>query len=187
MGSAPKAVDPGALPATVPMPAVDLSKNTGELEALLRSGLDEINAIESGDGPPPRQLIKAPSPGADLDGMMARARKKQQAGDFSGSLALVEDVLAGDPTHAEARRYLAENTNRLLSMYRSKLGNMRRAPKVKLRPQEIIWQSLDHRAGFVLSQVDGMTSYEDIVEISGMEELEATRILARLVEHGVIG
>lgn len=160
-----------------------------DLDALLQAGLADISAIESGDAPsmPPRQLMKRPPPGTDLDALMAGARQKQQAGDFSGSLALVEDVLAGNPEHEEARGYLAENTTRLLAMYRSKLGNVRRSPRVKLRPQEIIWQSLDHRAGFILSQVDGLTSYEDIIEISGMTELEATRVLARLVEHGVIG
>ncbi|MCA9557879.1 MAG: hypothetical protein KC583_04865, partial [Myxococcales bacterium] len=163
-----------------------------DVEALLRAGLADLDAIEGGDSDaasssPPRQLIKAPPPGTDLDGLMREARRKQQAGDFSGSLELVEQVLAGDPNHVEARRYLEENTTRLLAMYRSRLGNMQRQPRVKLRPQEVMWQSLDHRAGFLLSQVDGMTSYEDIIEISGMPVLEATRILARLVEHGVVG
>ncbi len=50
-----------------------------------------------------------------------------------------------------------------------------------------MWQKLDHRAAFVLSQVDGMTSYEDIIEISGMNEFDSTRVLARLVQAGVIG
>jgi len=180
-----------ALPADIgeEAPAAPEHAPVNDLDALLQAGLSDIDAIEAGEGPvePPRQLIKRPPPGTDLDELMARARQKQQAGDFSGSLALVEDVLAGNPEHAEARQYLTENTSRLLAMYRSKLGNLQRAPRVKLRPQEIIWQSLDHRAGFILSQVDGLTPYEDIVEISGMSELEATRVLARLVEHGVIG
>jgi DNA-binding Lrp family transcriptional regulator len=46
---------------------------------------------------------------------------------------------------------------------------------------------MDHRAGFVLSQVDGRTTYDEIIEISGLNELDATRILARLVDQGVIG
>jgi hypothetical protein len=72
-------------------------------------------------------------------------------------------------------------------MYRSRLGNLGHTPRVRLRQQEIVWQSLDHREGFILSQIDGRTSFDDVIEISGMDELEATRILARLVEHDVIG
>ncbi len=174
---------------SAPSPAVAGAPPAGDLEAFLRAGMADLDRIESGGepNPPPRQLIKAPRPGTDLDGLMREARRKQQAGDFSGSLVLVEEVLSGDPDHVEARRYLEENTTRLLGMYRSRLANMQKRPRVKLRPQEVIWQSLDHRAGFLLSQVDGRTSYEDIIEISGMPILEATRILARLVEHGVIG
>lgn len=160
-----------------------------ELEALLRNGLDDLERIETSTPPPPahRQLITAPPPETDFDALMREARRKQQAGDFSGSLELVEQVLAGQPANAEALRYQEDNAHRLLGMYRSRLGNIARCPKVKLDAQEIIWQSLDHRAGFILSQVDAMTSYEDIIDIAGMPELEATRILARLVQHGVIG
>ena len=82
---------------------------------------------------------------------------------------------------------MSENTNRLLDMFRSRIGPLARMPRVKLRPDEIIWQSLDHRAGFLVSQVDGRTTFEDLIEISGMTELEATRMLARLVEFGIIG
>ena len=156
------------------------------LEPMVSSALASLDATEFG-GEAPRQLITAPPPDTDFDALMIRARQKQRAGDFTGSLELVELVLAGAPDHAEAQQYLAKNTIRLLAMYRSKLGDLKRRPSVKLRPQEIIWQSLDHRAGFVLSQVDGQTSYEEIMDISGMSELDATRILARLVEHGVIG
>lgn len=118
---------------------------------------------------------------------MVQARRRQAVGDFTGSLQLVEQVLAANPEHVEARRYLTENTSRLLEMYRSKLGKTTHQPRLRLRQQEIIWQSLDHRAGFLLSQVDGATSYEDLIEISGLSELEATRILARLVDQGAIG
>jgi hypothetical protein len=126
-------------------------------------------------------------PGADLDELMGQARRKQSLGDFTGSLQLVEQVLSANPDHVEARRYLTENTSRLLEMYRSRIGKLSSRPRLKLRPQEIIWQSLDHRAGFLVSQVDGQTTYEEIIEISGLSELEATRILARLVDQGVIG
>jgi hypothetical protein len=183
-----------------------------DLESLVRAGLADL---ERGAAPPrsppapaaPRAPASAPRsaaqptpapagagltfstapPGADLDELMGQARRKQSLGDFTGSLQLVEQVLSANPDHVEARRYLTENTSRLLEMYRSRIGKLSSRPRLKLRPQEIIWQSLDHRAGFLVSQVDGQTTYEEIIEISGLSELEATRILARLVDQGVIG
>lgn len=170
-------------PAPEPEPATDLDD---DLRALLTAGIAEIEAVER-PAARPRRLISAPPPGTDLDALMVDARRRQQADDFSGAIALVEQVLAANPQHGEARRYLEANTDRLLAMYRARLGSLGRIPRVKLRQQEIVWQSLDHREGFILSQVDGRTSFEEIVDISGMPEIEATRILARLVDHGVIG
>ena len=46
---------------------------------------------------------------------------------------------------------------------------------------------LNHHEGFIISLVDGNTSYETIVEISGMGEQQTLAILSRLVELGVIG
>lgn len=188
-----------------------------EIEAVLRSGIEAIDRIDqhnsrqaSGLLPPPiahrptpvptrtstggasqprsdPDLVTTGPPGASGDALMAQARRRQAADDFTGSMLLVEQVLASDPQQAEALRYLAENTSSLLAMYRSRLGRLTHCPAIRLRPQDIIWQSFDHRAGFLLSQVDGQTSYEDIVDISGMPELEATRLLAGLVEQGVIG
>ncbi|MCA9527745.1 MAG: hypothetical protein KC549_15770, partial [Myxococcales bacterium] len=158
------------------------------VEALVRHSLSDLDEIESRAGSAVRQFMPDPLPAdADLDGMMEQARRKQRAGDFSGSLEIVERVLAAQPHHVQAQAYLSENTNRLLDMFRSRIGPLARMPRVKLRPDEIIWQSLDHRAGFLVSQVDGRTTFEDLIEISGMTELEATRMLARLVEFGIIG
>ncbi len=193
----PAAPEPAAPPpapaepaAPAPEPADEPPADTDlddELRALLSAGIAAIDAVHKPAPTEPRQLISAPPPGTDLDALMVDARRRQQADDFSGAIALVEQVLAGDPDHAEARRYLEENTSRLLAMYRTRLGGLGRVPRVKLRQQEIVWQSLDHREGFILSQVDGRTSFEEIIDIAGMAELESTRILARLVDHGVIG
>lgn len=46
--------------------------------------------------------------------------------------------------------------------------------------------ALDHRAGFVLSFVDGRTTVETIVDVSGMPAREVVDILVRLVEARAI-
>lgn len=160
--------------------------SAARLAQIVRQGVAEIEdaSVSKGAG---RGLLSAPNAATSTDALMAEARRHQQLGDFSGSLALVEQVLARDAEHVEARAFFDENRSRLFAMYRSRLGNLGHTPRVRLQQQEIVWQSLDHREGFILSQIDGRTSYEDVIQISGMDELDATRILARLVEHHVIG
>jgi hypothetical protein len=50
----------------------------------------------------------------------------------------------------------------------------------------VIWLDLDQRAGFVLAQIDGRSSYNDIVSVTGMDELETLGILSRLAREKII-
>lgn len=128
-----------------------------------------------------------PEPQSEVDSLMEGARDLFELGDFSGSLELVEKVLRQDPANAEAHAYFVRNEATLLKMYESRLGDLSSSPRVLTSPDEVIWMNMHHRAGFVLSQVDGELSYEDIAAISGMSRFETFRILAELVQNGVIG
>jgi len=54
------------------------------------------------------------------------------------------------------------------------------------RLHEIAGESLDHRTGFLLSRIDGMLTFEDILDVAGMPRLEAYQILSTLLRKGVI-
>lgn len=45
---------------------------------------------------------------------------------------------------------------------------------------------IDHRAAFVLSRIDGMTSVEDLVDLCGMPRLELLQALDQLVATGLV-
>lgn len=107
-------------------------------------------------------------------------------GDFSGSLDAVHRILELDPTQVEAQAYRARNEMTLLKMYESKLGDLTRCPRVVSSPDEVIWMSLHHRTSFLLSQIDGELSYEDLASVSGMSRLDTFRTLVELTSHGVI-
>ena len=51
---------------------------------------------------------------------------------------------------------------------------------------QLRWLSIDHRAGFVLSLVDGVSSLEMILDVSGMPTLDALRILYELMQQRII-
>jgi hypothetical protein len=119
-------------------------------------------------------------------GMMARVKELHDLGDFSGSLEIVEKVLELDPKNSQARDYMERNEETLLKMYESKLGNLEKTPRLQMGPDQIIWLNLHHKAGFVLSRVDGMATFEDVMSLSAMPRLDTVRILAQLLQTGVI-
>jgi DNA-binding IclR family transcriptional regulator len=49
-----------------------------------------------------------------------------------------------------------------------------------------MWLNLDHRAGFLLAQVDGTVNFEELFALSGLPRLDTARILSTLLADGVI-
>ncbi|HEY0840276.1 MAG TPA: tetratricopeptide repeat protein [Vulgatibacter sp.] len=169
-------------------------KTPGAVEMVVeaRSAVDGLEMLENSGPRPPlavpevrREISRGPVR-AEADTLMEGARELFGLGDFSGSLRLVEQALALDPVHPEASAYLERNRDTLIHMYESKLGTTRVRPRVILRPDEIVWLNLDHRAGFVLAQIDGTITVEDLYALSGLSRLDTARILAELLEQGVI-
>ena len=72
----------------------------------------------------------------------------------------------------------------LKQMYTARIGPLDRVPLVMVARDQLRWLSIDHRAGFVLSLVDGVSSLEMILDVSGMPELDALRILSD-VEYAI--
>lgn len=145
-----------------------------------------LEMLSADEAPPGGAATEAEAREEDLDRLLAGARDLVSLGDYSGALELVRRVRAGRPEDEEARRLEAECEKTLLQMWESKLGPIDRYPRVLLEPDEIVWLNLDHRAGFILAQIDGSVTYEDIFALSGMSRLDTCRILVQLLEQRVI-
>jgi tetratricopeptide (TPR) repeat protein len=130
-----------------------------------------------------------PVPPAEDDELAAwtnGARELVALNDFSGALELLGKILARKPQDEEAQKLHSLCEENLIQMFESKLGAMNRVPRVVLPPDEIIWLNLDPRAGFVLAQIDGAVSFEDLYAICGLHRLDTARILSQLLEEGVV-
>ena len=162
-GEQPPAADAAAAPASTPL------------------------AAHFGRSEPPEPLVPPEEPPADAASLLRRAVDLLDLDDHSGALEAAEQVLALDPSNLTARDLVSRCENTLLAMYESKIGDLRAKPKVRMRPDEIVWLNLDHRAGFVLAMVDGEVEFDDLFALSSMSRLETARILARLLQERVIG
>jgi tetratricopeptide (TPR) repeat protein len=154
-------------------------------------GVDLETLAEKSDLRPlvPEQPSSTPAPMPpvnDVEVWMHGAKELHALGDFSGSLEMIEKILKVDPEHAEARAYLNENESTLIAMNESKLGSMGSIPRLAIKPEEVLWLNLDHRAGFLLAQIDGSVTFEDLFALSGLPRLDTARILAMLLQEGVI-
>jgi hypothetical protein len=107
-------------------------------------------------------------------------------GDYTGALEIAEAILAEDPSNAKAIKCADECKAKLIQMYTARIGPLDRVPMVMVAREQLRWLSIDHRAGFLLSHVDGVSSLEMILDVSGMPLLDALKILAELQQQRVI-
>ena len=183
---APAAAGPAASPwdhGPAAAPAVVLGEGDGLDLASLSHGAPVPPLV-----PDAARAAAAPRQGrtTDVEVWMQGARELFALGDFSGSLEMIEKILRLDPSHAEAREYLRQNEATLIAMYESKLGPLDARPRLAIQPEEITWLNLDHRAGFLLAQIDGVATYDDLFALSGLPRLDTARILATLLQEGVV-
>lgn len=134
--------------------------------------------------PPPPPPAKSSSRNVDP---VVEMRERYSLGDYSGALVVAESILEDDPEHDEALKCEASCRQVLEQMYTTRIGPLERVPFVAVPAEQLRWLSLDHRAGFVLSHVDGNCSLEQILDVSGMPPLDALRILYELLQQRVIG
>ena len=71
-------------------------------------------------------------------------------------------------------------------MYVTRLGDGSKALRLAVSVEELRWLTLDHRTGFLLSRIDGETTVDELLDLSGMPSLDTIRALFELVQQGVL-
>lgn len=130
-----------------------------------------------------RSGVVASEPPADLEVDM---NERFALDDFSGALTAAELLLGRDPAHGRALQVSGVCRAKLVQLYASRLGSVRARPRVIVDSSDVRWLGIDHRAGFLLSRIDGQHTVEEIIDISGMGELEALKMLTELVDAKAI-
>ncbi len=163
-----------------------------------RPSYDDLSLELGSKGPDPMHVEQPSNAGTELDleetplapvvddPAITDMRDRYAAGDFTGALILAESLLETDPEHDEAVRYAESCREVLTQMYSARLGPLDQIAKVAIPSDQIRWLSLDHRSGFLLSLVDGASSVDEILDVSGMSRLDALRIMYTLLEQRII-
>ncbi len=167
-----------AMPDPTPLPVVDTNDVIGRVETK-----EEIETYLRATGDLPTQ--DAPPPGS-VEERLRWAQDKFQLHDFAGVLEVLENVSAEGALAVEVAQLQAEARAQLMKMYESKVGDPDHCPRLLVSPEEVIWLNLNHRAGFLLAQIDGTVTFEDLLSLSGMPRLDTLKILSELLSQKVI-
>lgn len=136
---------------------------------------------------PPMSGLESPDPPSSKPRVGPQEMQECYAvGDFSRALSIAEEILARTPDDAAARRCAQNCRDVLTQMFAARIGPLDQVITVIISPDEIQWLSLDHRAGFLLALVDGQSTVDEILDISGMTRLDALKIIFDLTERQVV-
>jgi hypothetical protein len=184
---APFDVEPTGLElADVGPPPATARSTSSELRRDPRDPILELDLSEvARSGPPPAVLIQSPA-SSNRNVEIGQMKDRYATGDFTGALVVAEGLLEVNADDLDAQRYAQSCRDVLTQMYSARLGSLAQRVRVAVPGDQIRWLSLDHRAGFVLSLIDGSSTVEELLDISGMNRLDALRILYTLYDQRVI-
>jgi hypothetical protein len=80
-----------------------------------------------------------------------------------------------------------DNTPAAMLEYLKLLGSFERTPYVAVSMHAVMLEKLDHREGFVLSLVDGLSNIDTLLDACPMSMHKTLRILHGLCERGILG
>jgi hypothetical protein len=146
---------------------------------------EDPNAAESST----RLRTQPPSPLSDLAIRQLRTELADEFfdGNYAPALVLAEELAARRPDDDAARDF-ADDCRRMLEKdYLQRIGGpITGVPVLAISMRDLPRYALNHRAGFLVSRVDGESSIEALIDVGAMPRLEALKIIAELVEAGVL-
>jgi hypothetical protein len=131
-------------------------------------------------------LVVRPEPVQEVSTLLQGVQDLLSLGDVSSALELLrkaEQLSPGDARVAAARERWARQQQ---AAWEERLGDLKRVPTLKLRMADLMKLSLDPRAGFLLSRIDGRLSFEALFAVSGMSRPDTMRVLVQLLDQDII-
>ncbi|HTV19735.1 MAG TPA: hypothetical protein VMG12_13715 [Polyangiaceae bacterium] len=149
--------------------------------------VDGFDALLDSLPPAPKSRLEPREPPSSKPRVGPKEMQECYAvGDFSRALSIAEEILARSPDDVQARRCAQNCRDVLTQMFAARIGPLDQVISVVISPEEVQWLALDHRAGFLLSLVDGQSTVDEILDISGMTRLDALKIIFDLTERQVV-
>ncbi len=124
--------------------------------------------------------------GATGDALVREATKLFRAGELEGALDLFETVARRDAARIEVQSYIEMLRSQLLKSYRERVGSRDGTVRLLIDSDAVMKFNLPTTAGFVLSLVDGSTSVNDLMSLSGLDAFDTLRILTGLRDAGIV-
>ncbi|NOZ84921.1 MAG: hypothetical protein GXP49_01395 [Deltaproteobacteria bacterium] len=174
-----------------------ISSNTAPIFIPLDGSLQpDASTPESGDEsqekPDNENVEHLPETGANPEvekgesPLLEGAKDLLEAGDYTEAYELVEKFLTAEPDNEEGLNLKIAIRKSLMELYKAELGNLDAVPVRQITDSDLVWVNLSPREAYLLSRVDGILTFGEIIDLMDMEEFEIYRLLSRFLKDGHI-
>lgn len=120
------------------------------------------------------------------DELLGEALALLRRGAPQEGAALLETLATAEPDRLDLQAWLELARSALLRCYRERVGPGGGVPRQRIAPDEVLKFNLPAAAGFLLSTLDGRTSVDELVALTGLDPVEALGALANLLDAGIV-
>ncbi len=142
-----------------------------------------------------RQVIVPPAPGDEVtrpagdvvEMLITTAQSLLRANDVDGAVDFFQRATEVAPDDDRVTHLGRAVQAAAWPKYERRLAPLTRRPTLKLSNEDLLDLSfVDHRMGFLLSQIDGRISLEQLFSVSAMTRLYTASTLIRMIDGGIV-
>ena len=160
--------DEDATPTSQPSPPDPL----GDDDATPRS-FGSLEVFDSGDD-------------ENLDTQIEGALEAYRGGDLDTAWNQLQDAAAKEPDRIDVQGYIGLVRSKRAKLFAEEIGDTSRCLARKRGMEELTDLNLTPQEGFLLSQIDGLVTIEEVISLSTSGRVETLEMLVRLIREGVV-
>ncbi|MBP6628281.1 MAG: hypothetical protein KBG28_29715 [Kofleriaceae bacterium] len=160
---------------------------TAELSpARTRTGEQRLRLLTEVDRVAPASETPSERARRRIHALFELAKSAAVSGDNERAVVAIDAALDEDPDSAVAQKLIHSQQARIQAVYQQYLGDLNRRPRLSRAMHLLAGEVMSARAAFLLSRIDGVCSFDELLDVSGMPRFEAMRYLCRMLMRGLI-
>ncbi len=132
---------------------------------------------------PTRPKLETPQDG---DALVERALAHYKAGDLETAWRELAEALRCEPGRLDVQGYVTMVRNERAQRFAREIGDQGRTLRRKLTMHELMKLNLAPDEGFLLSQIDGTLSIDQLLSMASTDRVRTLEVLARFLRDGLV-
>jgi tetratricopeptide (TPR) repeat protein len=136
---------------------------------------------------PTRPRAEPAPPGKDAgDALIESALAHYRAGDLDSAWRELAEALRRAPARLDLQGYVTMVRNDRAQRFAREIGDQGRTLRRKLTMHELMKHNLAPDEGFLLSQIDGTLSIDQLLSMASTDRVRALEVIARFLREGLV-